>query len=157
MTDVKARHAARLAVVQALYQMEVSGKGIIDVRAEFEAFWIGREVEGITFEAADIEFFGDLLTGVVRDQLELDPAIENALSKGWPLKRLESVLRAILRAGAYELHTRKDVPMRAVISEYVDIAHAFYGADEPGLVNGVLDTLARAMRSKEFKGQLAVP
>jgi transcription antitermination protein NusB len=153
MTDVKARHAARMAVVQALYQMEVSAKGILDVRAEFEAFWIGREVEGVAFESADIEFFGDLLNGVVHDQLILDPAIEAALNKGWPLKRLESVLRAILRAGAYELHIRTDVPMRAVISEYVDIAHAFYGADEPGLVNAVLDTLARSMRGKEFGQQ----
>ena len=144
------RSAARLATVQALYQMEVSGKGVIDAFAEFEAFWIGREVEGITFKPAENEFFRDILGGVVREQRAIDGKIDSALAAGWPLKRIEAVLRAILRAGAYELMFRKDVPARVVISEYVDIAHGFYAEDEPGLVNAVLDAVARDVRGDEL-------
>jgi len=145
------RGAARLAAVQALYQMDVAGKGVVDALAEFEAFWIGREVEGITFKPAENAFFRDLLTGVVREQRAIDGKIDAALATGWPLKRIEAVLRAILRAGAYELLYRKDVPGRVVISEYVDIAHSFYAEDEPGLVNAVLDTIARDVRGGEMK------
>lgn len=144
------RSAARLAAVQALYQMEVSGKGVIDAYAEFEAFWIGREVEGISFKPAENEFFRDILGGIVREQRAIDGKIDAALSAGWPLKRVEAVLRAILRAGAYELLFRKDVPVRVVISEYVDIAHGFYAEDEPGLVNAVLDNIARDVRGDEL-------
>ena len=146
------RSAARLAAVQALYQMEVSGKGVIDALAEFEAFWIGREVEGITFQPAEHEFFRDILGGVVREQRAVDGKVDAALAAGWPLKRIEAVLRAILRAGAYELLFRKDVPARVAISEYVDVAHSFYDGDEPGLINGVLDKVARDVRGNEFAG-----
>jgi N utilization substance protein B len=144
------RSAARLAAVQALYQMEVAGKGLVDALAEFEAFWIGREVEGIRFEPAENAFFRDILSGVVREQRAIDQHVDAALSAGWPLKRIEAVLRAILRAGAYELLFRRDVPARVVITEYVDVAHGFYGDDEPGLVNAVLDTLAREVRGDEL-------
>ena len=144
------RSAARLAAVQALYQMEVSGNGVIDALAEFEAFWIGREVEGIAFKPAENQFFRDILAGVVREQRPIDVKIDGALAAGWPLKRIEAVLRAILRAGAYELLFRKDVPVRVVISEYVDIAHGFYADDEPGLVNAVLDAIARDVRGDEL-------
>src|ERR687894_774074 len=149
------RSAARLATVQALYQMEVSGKGVIDAFAEFEAFWIGREVEGITFKPAENEFFRDILGGVVREQRAIDGKIDAALAGGRPLKRIEAVLRAILRAGAYELLFRKDVPARVVISEYVDIAHGFYAEGEPGLVNAVLDTVARDVRGDELNERRA--
>ena len=149
------RSAARLAAVQALYQMEVSGKGVIDALAEFEAFWIGREVEGITFKPAENEFFRDLLGGVVREQRAIDGKVDAALAAGWPLKRVEAVLRAILRAGAYELLFRKDVPARVVISEYVEIAHSFYSEDEPGLINAVLDTIARDVRGDELNERRA--
>jgi transcription antitermination protein NusB len=145
------RSAARLAAVQALYQMDVAGKGVVDALAEFEAFWIGREVEGISFKPAENAFFRDLLAGVVREQRAIDGKVDAALSHGWPLKRIEAVLRAILRAGGYELLYRKDVPARVVISEYVDIAHSFYAEDEPGLVNAVLDTVARDVRGDELK------
>src|SRR5829696_3228766 len=145
------RSAARLAAVQALYQMEVSGKGVIDALAEFEAFWIGREVEGISFKPAENEFFRDILGGVVREQRPIDMKVDAALSAGWPLKRVEAVLRAILRAGAYELMFRKDVPARVVITEYVDVAHGFYNEDEPGLVNAVLDAIAREAREGELE------
>lgn len=144
------RSAARLAAVQALYQMDVAGKGVIDALAEFEAFWIGQEVEGVEFKPAENEFFRDLLTGVVREQRAIDTRIDAALAKGWPLRRVEAVLRAILRSGAYELIYRRDVPARVVISEYVDVAHGFYGEDEPGLVNAVLDAMARDAREGEL-------
>jgi N utilization substance protein B len=150
MAKAAERSAARLAAVQALYQMEVSGKGVTDALAEFEAFWIGREIEGIAFKPAENAFFRDILGGVVREQRPVDVKIDTALAAGWPLKRIEAVLRAILRAGAYELMFRKDVPARVAISEYVEIAHSFYSEDEPGLVNAVLDALARDVRGNEL-------
>ena len=145
------RSAARLAAVQALYQMDVGGKGVIDATAEFEAFWIGREVEGIAFKTAENAFFRDILAGVVAEQVAVDQLVDRFLSADWPLARVEAVLRAILRAAAYELAYRKDVPGRVVISEYVDVAHSFYSGDEPGLVNGVLDSVAREVRAGEMK------
>lgn len=149
------RSAARLAAVQALYQMDVSGKGVLDALAEFEAFWIGREVEGIEFQPSDTEFFRNILSGVVQNQREIDVKIDKALAAGWPLARVEAVLRAILRAGGYELMFRKDVPARVVITEYVDVTHSFYDQDEPGLVNAVLDTLAREVRAGELEKKAA--
>lgn len=149
------RSAARLAAVQALYQMDVSGKGVMDALAEFEAFWIGREVEGIEFQPSDNEFFRNILSGVVQNQREIDVKIDKALAAGWPLARVEAVLRAILRAGGYELMFRKDVPARVVITEYVDVTHSFYDQDEPGLVNAVLDTLAREVRTGELEKKSA--
>ena len=149
------RSAARLAAVQALYQMDVSGKGVIDALAEFEAFWIGREVEGITFKPSDTDFFRSILSGVVENQRAIDLKIDAALAAGWPLRRVEAVLRAILRAGTFELMFRKDVPARVAITEYVDVAHGFYGEDEPGLVNAVLDSLARDARPGELEKRAA--
>jgi N utilization substance protein B len=145
------RSAARLAAVQALYQMDVAGTGVNDILAEFEGHWIGREVEGATYLPAEAAFFRDLVGGVVREQRRLDPLIDSALAKGWPLKRIEAVLRAVLRAGAYELDQRVDVPARVVVSEYVDVANAFVDREETGMVNAVLDQLARQMRSAEFE------
>jgi N utilization substance protein B len=145
------RSAARLAAVQALYQMDVASKGLADVTAEFEAFWMDREVEGVTFQPAENAFFRELLAGAVEEQRSIDRAIDKALAAGWPLARVEAVLRAILRAGAYEITFRKDVPVRASVSEYVDIAHGFYGDDEPGLVNAVLDAIAREARPGELE------
>ncbi len=150
MAKAAERSAARLAAVQALYQMDVSGKGVVDALAEFEAFWIGREVEGVTFAPAETAFFRDILGGVVREQVAIDRTVDAALAKGWPLKRIEAVLRAILRAAGYELMFRKDVPARVAISEYVDVAHRFYGEDEPGMVNAVLDAVAREVRPGEL-------
>src|SRR3954465_2471105 len=119
------RGAARLAAVQALYQMDVAGTPINEILAQFESYWIGREVEGEQYLPAEAAFFRDIVGGVVREQRKLDPLIDAALQKGWPLKRVEAVLRAALRAGAYELDHRRDVPARVVVSEYVDVAHAF--------------------------------
>jgi N utilization substance protein B len=153
-TDRKAnrRSAARLAAVQALYQMDLAGAGLNEILAQFESHWIGREVEGAQYLPVEAAFFRDLVSGVVREQRGLDPLIDKALAKGWPLKRIETVLRAVLRAGAYELAHRRDVPARVVVSEYVDVAGAFVDADETGLVNAVLDELARQLRTGEFGG-----
>lgn len=155
MTKPAERSAARLAAVQALYQMDLSGKTVVDALAEFEAFWIGREVEGIEFKPSDVEFFRNVISGVVQNQRAIDVKIDTALAEGWPLRRVEAVLRAILRAGGYELMFRKDVPARVVITEYVDVTHSFYGEDEPGLVNAVLDTLARDVRPGELEKKAA--
>lgn len=155
MTKPAERSAARLAAVQALYQMDVSGTNVLEALAEFEAFWIGREVEGIEFKPSDIDFFRNVITGVVENQRPIDMKIDKALSEGWPLRRIEAVIRAILRAGCYELMHRKDVPARVVITEYVDVTHSFYGDDEPGLVNAVLDTLTRDVRPGELEKKAA--
>ncbi len=144
------RGAARLAAVQALYQMDIAGAGINDIFAEFESHWLGNEVEGDEYLPAEAAFFRDVVSGVVRDQGKIDPILDDALTRGWPLKRIEAILRATLRAGAYELSHRKDVPARVVIKEYVDVAHAFVEADEAGMVNAVLDQIARQFRAGEF-------
>jgi N utilization substance protein B len=144
------RGAARLAAVQALYQMDLAGTGLNEILAEFESHWIGREVEGAQYLPAEAAFFRDIVSGVVHEQRELDPLIDEALSKGWPLKRIETVLRAALRAGAYELIHRTDVPARVVVAEYADVVAAFVERDETGMVNAVLDQLARRVRAGEF-------
>ena len=139
------RGAARLAAVQALYQMDLAGTGLNEILAEFESHWLGREVEGAQYLPAEAAFFRDIVSGVVREQRKLDPIIDEALAKSWPLKRIE----AVLRAGSYELEHRKDVPGRVVVSEYVDVAHAFVEAEETGMVNAVLDQIARQFRADE--------
>jgi N utilization substance protein B len=144
------RGAARLAAVQALYQMDIAGTDLNDILAEFESHWLGGEVEGDTYLPAEAAFFRDIVRGVVADQRNLDPAIDQALSKGWPLKRVEALVRAVLRAGAFELTNRKDIPVRVIVSEYVDVANAFVDRDETGMVNAVLDMLARNMRAEDF-------
>jgi N utilization substance protein B len=144
------RGAARLAAVQALYQMDIAGTGLNEILAEYEGHWLGREVEGEKYLPAEAAFFRDVVGGVVREQRRLDPLIDAALARGWPLKRIEAVLRAVLRAGAYELDQRRDVPARVVVSEYVDVANAFVDREETGMVNAVLDQLARQMRDPEF-------
>ena len=147
------RGAARLAAVQALYQMDLAATPLNEALAQFESHWIGREVEGEQYLPAEAAFFRDVVGGVVREQRRLDPLIDAALERGWPLKRVEAVLRAALRAGAYELDHRKDVPARVIVSEYVDVAHAFVEGDETGMVNAVLDQLAREMRAPEFSSR----
>ncbi len=144
------RSAARLAAVQALYQMDVAGAGLNEVFAEFQSHWLGSEVEGAQYRPAEAAFFRDIVGGVVREQKRLDPQIDAALARGWPLRRIEAVLRAVLRAGAYELACRRDVPARVVMSEYVDVASAFVDAQETGMVNAVLDALAHQLRTEEF-------
>ena len=144
------RAAARLNAVQALYQMEIAGKGLNEILAEFETHWIGGEIEGEQYHEADIEFFRDILKGVLSRQVEIDQLTDAALHEGWPLKRIEAVMRAVFRASVYELIKRKDVPARVVVKEYVDVAAAFLARDEVGMINAVLDRLAREGRPEEF-------
>jgi len=141
-----ARSASRLGAVQALYQLELSDEGTQSVIREFIDHRLGKEVEGALYAAPDADLFKDLVEGVTRSQDDLDALIIGALTPDWPLNRLETVLRAILRAGAYELRFRVDVPTKVIINEYLDIAHAFFSGAEPGLVNGVLDRLAKECR-----------
>ena len=144
------RGAARLAAVQALYQMDIAGTDLNEILPQFESHWIGRELDGAQYLPAEAAFFRDLVSGVLREQRTLDPLVDKALAAGWPLKRIEAILRAVLRAGAYELAHRSDVPARVIVSEYVDIAHAFVDKEETGLVNAVLDHIARQYRTGEF-------
>jgi N utilization substance protein B len=148
--EITPRTAARIAAVQALYQMDIAGTDLHSILAEFESHWLGSEVEGTQYLPAEAAFFRDIVSGVVAEQRSLDPAIDQALTRGWPLKRVEALLRAVLRAGAFELMRRKDIPARVIVSEYVDVAHAFVDRDETGMVNAVLDMLARSARADEF-------
>lgn len=152
MSRGELRSAARLGAVQALYEMEISGKPIGLVVPEFEAHWLGREIEGYEMKRAETKFFRAIVEGVIERQREVDRAIDAVLAKGWPLVRVEAVIRAILRAGGFELLARKDVPMKVVIHEYGDIAAAFYEGDEIGMVSAVLDAMARDMRAGELSG-----
>ena len=144
------RGAARLAAVQALYQMEIGGGDIMSVVSEFEAFRLGKEIDGVEYRQADAAWFRDIVAGVVAEQRVLDPLVHTALVTDWPLKRVDATLRAILRGGTYELMRRPDVPGRVIITEYIDVARAFFGDDEPRLVNGVLDRVAHELRPDEF-------
>lgn len=141
------RSVARLAAVQALYQMETAGAGVEAVVREFLDHRFGGDIEGENLAEADEAFFGELVRGVVADQTDVDHAIARRLATGWRLERIDATLRAILRAGAYELIARPDVPVASVISEYVDVAHAFYDKRESGFVNGLLDAVAKEARS----------
>ena len=137
------RGAARLAAVQALYQMDVGRQSLEDTLSQFNAHMLGREVEGEQYLPADADFFRQIVSGVIRSQLDIDPTIDKSLSSDWPVGRIDATLRAILRAAAFELLRRRDIPQGVVISEYVDIAKAFYADDAPRLVNAVLDAIAR--------------
>jgi transcription antitermination protein NusB len=143
-SEKEARHAARLAAIQALYQMELAGMGADEVAQEFIEHRFGGEIP------PDAEFFAGLVRGVPGRQGEIDTAIAGCLTAGWTLARVDSILRAILRAGCYELVAVPAVPARAVIDEYVVLAHEFFGGDEPGFVNAALDRLARGARPTEF-------
>lgn len=140
------RSAARLGAVQALYQIELSGSAAQAIIEEFLIHRLGQEFEGVRYPQADTDFFRDIVSGVDQNRAALDERVAVALAADWPLDRLEAVIRAILRAGAYELSFRPDVPTNAIINEYVNVAHAFYGGAEPGFVNGVLDRMAREIR-----------
>ena len=144
-----ARSAARLAAVQALYQMEMSGTGVETIIREFSEHRLGREIDGELMERADEKFFADILRGTVEAQGKLDPYLERNLAQGWTLKRLDATARAILRAGLYEMIRRVDVPFRVVIDEYLEIANAFFDDDEPKFINGLLDKAAHEARNDE--------
>ncbi|MDI7861023.1 transcription antitermination factor NusB [Rhizobiaceae bacterium n13] len=143
------RGAARLAAVQALYQMDIGGTGVLEVVAEYEAHRLGQEIDGDTYLKADASWFRSIVAGVVREQRKLDPLIDSALQDSWALSRLDSTVRAILRAGSFELLERRDVPVAVIVTEYVEIANAFFEGDEPKLVNAVLDRIAKQVRTPQ--------
>ena len=141
------RRVARLCAVQALYQMELTGQGASRVVKQFRDHRFGYDEEGGDYVEADEDFFEDLLTGIVERQDEVDAQIASVIKEGWKLSRLDSTVRAILRAGGYELLAREDVPAPAAINEYVDVAHAFFEGPEPGFVNATLDAMAAKVRA----------
>ena len=149
-TDARRRRsAARLAAVQALYQHASSRTPQARLIAEFHDHRLGAEVEGEQLSAADRPFFDDLVSGTLARLDELDALVASFLGTGWTLDRLDRLMLQILRAGAYELVARPDVPRAAVVSEYVDVAHAFYEKREAGFVNALLDRLGRSVREGE--------
>jgi len=150
MSDRSARSAARLAAVQALYQMELTGVDTEEVVREFVEHRFGWEPETGTAGETDAEFFAGLVRGVPKHQEEIDAGITKVLSADWRLSRIDSILRAILRAATFELIALKDVPGKVVIDEYLDVSHAFFSGDEPSFVNAALDKLARRKRAVEF-------
>lgn len=148
MTDrAKTRSAARLAAVQALYQMEMEGTSLPVLLHEFHQHRLGATIEDVTYHQAETSFFDDVVQGVDARREEIDALIVARLANGWSLDRLDKPMRQILRAGTYELLARADVPTGSVISEYVDVAKAFYDKREAGFVNGLLDAIAKAARS----------
>ncbi|MEO1206634.1 MAG: transcription antitermination factor NusB [Pseudomonadota bacterium] len=149
------RTAARMASVQALYQMDMAGTDVGDVVKEYTTKSMPRTESGEAIAKSDNVFFTELVRGVVRRQRDLDPPIDKALAAGWRLVRVDSILRAILRSGTYELLERSDIPGRVVINEYINVARAFFDEDEPRVVNGVLDRLARELRPMEFAPKTA--
>ena len=146
-----ARSAARLAAVQALYQMEAAGQGVEATIREFESHRLDGDLEGVKLHEADARFFSDILRGAVERQGELDPLLTRHLAKGWKLTRIDATARAILRAGFYELVARSDVPVRTIIDEYVNLGHAFFDGEEPNFINAVLDAAARETRADELQ------
>ncbi len=148
--DRSGRRAARLAAVQAIYQMELTGAGAGEVAEEFVAHRFGGEAELAPAGEPDAEFFAAIVHGVPQHQAEIDRAIAGSLAENWKLQRIDSILRAILRAASFELIARRDVPAKVVIDEYVELAHAFFSGDEPAFVNAALDRLAHRKRAEEF-------
>ncbi len=142
----QARSAARLAAVQALYQWDMEAPGVPALLHEFHEHRLGAVIEDAQYAAAETAFFDDLVAGTIAQVDALDALIAARLSAGWSLDRLDKPMRACLRVGAYELTARHDVPLGAVISEYVDVAKAFYAPREAGFVNGLLDALGKAIR-----------
>ena len=146
MTRSISRSAARLAAVQALYQQEMEGTPTARLLHEFHDHRLGATIEGETYAEAEISFFDDLVSGALDRREEIDSLIAERLAEGWSLERLDKPMKAILRVGTYELLARADVPVASVISEYVDVADAFYDAREKGFVNGLLDAVAKDVR-----------
>jgi len=147
----QARSTARLAAVQALYQMQMEGTALTKLLDEFHQHRLGREIDDedhgeATYAEAEIEFFDDLVRGVDARREEIDEQLTQRLTDGWTLARLDKTMLQVLRAGAYELLARADVPTKAAINEYVDVAKAFFDDREAKFVNGILDAVAKQVR-----------
>lgn len=144
------RSAARLAAVQALYQVDITGISPSVVVEEFVQHRFDAVLEGVAYDHVDASLFSDLVRGACARRTEIDGLVGGALTESWTVERLEKILRAILRLGAYELVARVDIPARVIITEYLDVANSFFDGAQPGLVNGVLDSLARSVRGDEL-------
>ena len=144
-TRSRSRSAARLAAVQALYQLEMEGTPLAKLLHEFHQHRIGETIDGAELADAELDFFDDLVSGTDARREEIDGLITGRLAEGWKLDRLDRPMRAILRAGTYELIARRDVPVGTVISEYLDVAHAFFDKKEVAFVNGLLDSIAKGV------------
>lgn len=142
----QSRSAARLAAVQALYQLEMKAVPLPRLLHEFHEHRLGATIEGADYAEAETDFFDDIVKGVDARRGEIDALIAGKLASGWTLERLDKPMRQILRAGVYELIARPDVPVASVVSEYLDVAHAFYDKREAGFVNGLLDAVAKTVR-----------
>ena len=142
----KSRAVARLAAVQALYQRQMEDTHLAKLLDEFHQHRLGHEIEDAQYAEAEVDFFDDIVSGAIAREEEIDALLSERLAQGWSLPRLDKTMLQILRAGTYELIARADVPTGTVISEYVDVAHAFFDAREAKFVNGVLDAVAKAVR-----------
>ncbi|MEO5866377.1 MAG: transcription antitermination factor NusB [Sphingomonas sp.] len=145
-TRSRERAAARLAAVQALYQHDMEGTAVASLLHEFHQHRLGARIEDVDYAEAEVDFFDDVVKGATARAAEIDTIVAAKLSTGWTLERLDRAMRAILRAGTYELLARADVPTGTVITEYVDVAHAFFDKREAGFVNGLLDAVAKQVR-----------
>jgi N utilization substance protein B len=144
--ETKARAAARLAAVQALYQYDMEAPDLLTLIDEFHRHRLGREIEDVEYNDADVEFFDDLVRGAIARRDEIDARLSARLAEGWTLARLDKTMLQILRAGAYELIARADIGVGTVINEYLDVTHAFFDAREAKFVNGLLDAVAKDVR-----------
>ena len=142
----QARAAARLAAVQALYQTDMEATTLAKLLDEFHQHRLGMEIDDETFAEAETAFFDDVVKGTLARRDEIDALLSGKLAEGWKIERLDKTMLQILRAGAYELLARADVPTGSVISEYLDVAHAFFDERETKFVNGVLDAVAKMVR-----------
>jgi N utilization substance protein B len=147
MSSRQARAAARLGAVQALYQFQMEKTPLVNLLDEFHMHRLGAELEDMHFADAETAFFDDLVKGTVARRDEIDELLSAKLAEGWTLARLDKTMLQILRVGAYELMARADVPTATAISEYVDVAHAFFDAREAKFVNGLLDAVAKVVRT----------
>lgn len=145
------RSTARLAAVQALYQRHMESTPTARLLNEFHQHRLGKEIEDVQYAEAEVNFFDDVVAGVIARQEEIDEAIINKLAQGWSIARIDKTMLQILRAGTYELLARKDVATGTIISEYVDVAHAFFDQREAKFVNGVLDAISKVVRPKKGK------
>lgn len=143
----RSRSAARLAAVQALYQMDMEKSRVVSVLTEFHNHRLGVEIDDVQYIDAEIDFFDDLVTGFDARREEVDALVESKLGEQWKLSRIDKTMLQILRAGTYELIARADVPTATVISEYVEVAHAFFDEKDAKFVNGLLDAVAREKRN----------
>lgn len=145
-TRSRERAAARLAAVQALYQHDMEGTPVAALLHEFHQHRLGARIEYADYAEAEVDFFDDVVKGATTRREEIDAIIVGKLASGWSLERLDRAMRAILRAGTYELIARADVATPTVITEYVDVAHAFFEKRDAGFVNGLLDAVAKQVR-----------